>query len=295
MSSGQGTVDRGQSEIHGWLKGAVSRLEKAGIGLEARNEAEWLLAHVLKMERWKLFDIGTLEPVEAEAAERLLARRLAREPLAYVLGEWSFGEWTIEVSPAVLIPRPETEELAERWRKRVEGRGGKGKMQLLDMGTGSGCFAVAAAHFFPTATIDAVDVSPEALEIAGRNFRRYGLEGRVRSRVGSLWEAVEPGVRYHGVVANLPYIPSMIIPDLEPEVLAEPITALDGGKDGLELIRSFARDLPEHLHSGAVVGMEIGGDQGKQVSELLVFVGGVNVEVLKDLQGFDRYVIGEFL
>ncbi len=281
-----------QSEIMEWLKSATERLTQVGIGPEARSEAEWLLAHVLKVERWKLSIEESLSSLAVETAECLLERRLSREPLAYVLGEWAFGEWTIEVSPAVLIPRPETEMLVEQWCQRFRGKGER--VRILDMGTGSGCFAIAAAHFFPRAVIDAVDVSPEALQVAGRNFRRYGLEGRVRLREGSLWKAVEPEARYHGILANLPYIPSLVIPDLEPEVLAEPAVALDGGADGLELIRAFAKGLPQHVHPGAVVGLEIGGDQGSRVADILTAAGLQEMEVLKDLQGFDRYVLGEF-
>lgn len=283
----------GGKAVQEWVSEAASRLEQVGI-FPGKMEAEWMAANILRMERWRL----SVEPVSFSAdqtarAEVLMVRRLRREPLAYVLGEWSFMDWVMEVNASVLVPRPETEGLVEEWLKRFHGRS-RPEGFLLDMGTGSGCVAVALASRCPDRHVDAVDVSEEALAVAGRNFTRHHCAGRVGRWRGSLWEAMPIDRRYAGMIANLPYIPTETISGLDPEVLAEPREALDGGLDGLGWIRKLLAGISDRLWPGALVGLEVGGDQAETVVAMARAAGAKGVESTKDLQGRHRYVFAEF-
>jgi len=161
------------------------------------------------------------------------------------------------------------------------------------MGTGSGCVAVALALRLPDRMVDASDISEEALAVARRNVARHGCQDRVTCWRGSLWEALPKGKRYAGVIANLPYLPTGVIPGLDPEVLAEPRVALDGGPDGLTLIRPCVAHLPARLVPGALMGLEVGWDQAETVAQWVQVAGMTRVEIAKDLQGHDRYVFAE--
>jgi len=206
---------------------------------------------------------------------------------------WTKGEALEKVSPKQIsaLSRPGFDEkaLAEAC---VIGRGIPASPGAAGgMAVFSSEKAVALAKTFPQAHLDAVDVSEEALRVAGRNAARHGVGDRVACCRGDLWNALPPGRIYDGIFANLPYVPSRVIPTLEPEVLEEPRVALDGGADGLDCIRAFLEGLAPRLKTGGWAGMEVGWDQAPRVAELALQAGPFRVTMEKDLQGHDRFVM----
>ena len=201
----------------------------------------------------------------------------------------------LEVNPSVLIPRPETEELVQAVVSlapripRVSSA-----LQVLDIGTGSGCVAIALAHLLPEAQIVATDISAAALALAEKNARRYQLGGRIRFMQADLFSLAQGSGRRAWAdiaVSNPPYIPSAQVARLEPEVLQEPLLALDGGKDGLAAIRAIAAEAPVDLKPGGWLALEIGHDQGPVVRRLLETAGFKELELRKDAQGVERIVL----
>lgn len=206
------------------------------------------------------------ELTDAENAqyECLCARRLTREPLQYILGTQDFLGRTFRVDRRALIPRPETELLAERAiaALRVMGEGAR----VLDLCTGSGCLGVSLALELPTAWVEASDLSADALALARENADMLGAQ--VTFRQGDLWDAVS-GACYQLIVSNPPYIPDAECEELQPEVMREPAMALRGGTDGLDFYRRIAEGLDAHLSAGGAIFLEVGYDQAEQVAELL--------------------------
>jgi release factor glutamine methyltransferase len=274
------------------LRRGASRLEAAGIE-RARVDAEWLLADVLGVSRGRL-GLESGRRLDAAAAARyaaLLRRRLAREPLQHIVGTQAFRTLSVRVSPAALVPRPETELLAE-WA--LELLPPAPAPLVVDVGTGTGCIACALAAERPDARVIALDVSASAVGLARQNVLALGLGARV-SVVGSdLFTALDAAVRADLVVANPPYLPTAIIPTLSPEVARfDPRQALDGGADGLELIRRLASEAPARLAPGGALVLETaGGEQALATVALLRSAGFVDVRTRPDLAGVDRFVAG---
>lgn len=264
----------------------------------ARLQAELMLAHVLQKPRLKLyleFERVLSEP-ELAALRELVRRRGAREPLQYLVGSVNFCGLELVVSPAVLIPRPETELLAERAWTFLAGRTGSAETPpaALDFGTGSGCLAIALAVRCPGARVCAVDISPAALEVARANAVRQGVEARIRFLQGDGFAALPAGERFDLVVANPPYIPSAEIARLEPEVRDhEPRAALDGGPDGLAVIRRLAAESAPWLKPGGRLMLEVGDGQAEVVAALLVAAGWGAVTVENDWTNRPRLLIAE--
>jgi release factor glutamine methyltransferase len=233
-----------------------------------RLQIELLLAHVLQMPRLKLylnFD-RTLTDDELERLRALVKRRGEREPLQHIVGSASFCGLEIAVNRHVLIPRPETELLAERASEVLRQRPAA---TLLDFGTGSGCLAVAIAVNCPAAEILAVDVSEEALQVARGNAARHGVDGRIQFRAGDGFAAVPGQARFDLLVSNPPYIASAEIAALEPEVRDhDPREALDGGADGLEFYRRLAADGPGFLKPDGRGLFEFGDGQEDALREI---------------------------
>jgi len=200
-----------------------------------------------------------LSVVETARYQAMLARLQAREPLAYVLGEREFYGRPFSVTPAVLVPRPETELLVEVALEYLRGpRPAVG--WLADVGTGSGALAVTLAAEWPAARVLATDRSLAALAVARANARRHGVEARVACLCADLLAGVRGPLAV--VVANLPYIPSALLDELAPEVAAyEPRLALDGGPDGLALVGRLLGQLPTRLAPGGLAVLELGADQ----------------------------------
>lgn len=201
---------------------------------------------------------------EAVAFEALCQRRLTREPLQYILGEQLFLGRSFHVDHRVLIPRPETELLAERAIAALKGF--SGTPQVLDLCCGSGCLGISLALEVPAARVDAADLSMEALTVAKANAERLGAG--VTFYQGDLWQAVGSR-RYSLIVSNPPYIPEDDCAALQPEVMREPAMALRGGADGLDFYRRIAAGLGEHLLPGGVLFLEVGCGQAEQVADML--------------------------
>ncbi|MCU0976852.1 MAG: peptide chain release factor N(5)-glutamine methyltransferase [Steroidobacteraceae bacterium] len=249
-------------------------------------DAELLLGAVLGLPRARLIaeDRRTLDPGDLERFEALIARRAAGEPVAYLTGRRGFWTLELEVTPAVLVPRPETELLVELALARLP----QGHCRVLDLGTGSGAVALAIAAERPEAQVDAVDESAAAVALARHNARRSSV-GNVRFGIGH-WFAPVAGRRYHLVVANPPYL-AADDPHL-PALAHEPHGALVAGLTGLEALEEIAEATPLHLLPGGWLIAEHGEAQGAAVRRLWQQSGLAEVETARDLAGLDRATIG---
>lgn len=260
----------------------VQTLVRAGFE-EARTDVRALLFHVSGMDFMSFLRDGSL-PVPAEQETRfkeLMARRMNHEPVQYITGEQEFCGLCFHVEPGVLIPRPETELLAEAVFRNASGK------RVLDMCTGSGCIAVTVAKLGNPAFVAASDYSSDALSVAKGNAER--LDAAVTFFQGDLFENVEG--RYDIIVSNPPYIKSNVVEELMPEVKDfEPRMALDGTEDGLYFYRRIGAEVKGFLNPGGRLLYEIGHDQGEEVAELLVKEGYTDVFVKKDYAGLDRMV-----
>lgn len=257
-----------------------------------RLQAELLLAHVLALPRLRLYlDFERrLTAPELERMRALVQRRGAREPLQYLVGTTSFCGREFRLTPAVLIPRPETEQLAEHAGQCLAGLGER-PVAVLDFGTGSGCLAISLALRFPHAVVHALDVSVEALEVARDNAALHGVSERIRFHAGDGLGALPPGLRFQLVVANPPYIPTAEIATLAPEVRDyEPRTALDGGPDGLESVRRLAADTPPFLAAEGRLWLELGDGQAGPARDLFEQAGWQVHDVLPDLAQRPRFL-----
>lgn len=258
-------------------------------GIETpRLDAEVLLAHVLEKPRIYLYVHydQPLDPDELAAYRGFVRRRGAREPVAYLVGEREFMGLTFAVSPAVLVPQPDTEALVSEARKRLQGKSG---VRIADVGTGSGAIALSLLHALPDLTAAAVDVSAAALKVARENADRFGLTDRVMFYEGDLLAPLL-GQTFDAVLSNPPYIPRGDIAALPPEVQAEPRLALDGGADGLDFYRRLVREAAAFLCPDGFLAVEAGRGEAAVISELARTNGWLEVEITKDLAGIHRVV-----
>jgi release factor glutamine methyltransferase len=262
-----------------------------GAAIEApRLEARRLLAHVLnKSEEALLRDPRA--PVPADQAQQfaaLLARRIAHEPFAYLTGRVGFWTLDLEVSPATLIPRADSETLVEAALEACPDK--DAALHVLDLGTGTGALLLAVLSELPAANGLGVDLKPEAAALAARNAARLGLAGRARFLAGD-WAAALAG-RFDLVLCNPPYIESAVIPALMPEVARhEPASALDGGVDGLDAYRRIIADLPRLLAPHGVAVLELGAGQ-QAALEALAKAADLTPEACRaDLGGIPRALV----
>lgn len=272
--------------LAGLLRDAAARL--ADVSASARLDAEILLADLLGKPRSYLYTWPEVEPGERieTAFEERLARRLAGHPVAYLVGSREFHGHRFLVSPATLIPRPETELLVETAIARF---GAVPAANILDLGTGSGAIAVSVALARPAWQILATDVSAEALEVAAANAVRLGA-GQVRFQRADWWRGITD--RFDAVLSNPPYIAAGDPHLDEGDVRFEPSSALVSGADGLDAIRRIVAGAPAHLRRGGLLAFEHGYRQGPAVRELLYGEGFVQVESLADLAGHERVTLG---
>lgn len=233
-----------------------------------RLDAEVLLAHSLDWQRVKLYTHHE-EEVGDDARSKfreLVRRRSDGTPVAYLVGRKEFYSLTFKVSPAVLIPRPDSEFVVVEFLDRTKG---KGPIRAVDVGTGSGCLALACAAHNPDAAFTAIDLSPDALAIASENAASLGLTDRVSFRLGSLLEPVAEEGPFDVILSNPPYIKSAEIPRLDRDVRChEPHLALDGGDDGLAVVRPLIAAATPLLRPGGHLILEIGSDQEVEVRGL---------------------------
>ena len=219
--------------------------------------------------------------------QEMLARRAAREPVAYILGQQEFMGLPFFVTPDVLIPNQDTEFVTEEAMRHVHDG-----MRILDLCTGSGCILLSLLHYANGCTGLGTDLSEAALKVAARNAEQLGIPGASFAR-GDLYDAVDPGEKFDLIISNPPYIPSETIETLEPEVRsAEPHMALDGGEDGLLFYRRILAGAPQYLKPGGQLFFEIGYDEGQAVCGLMQEAGFTDVTCEKDFGGNDRVVSG---
>ena len=283
-------------------------LASAGIG-EAPLEADLLAAEALGMDRARLYASldATVSPPHQRKLERLLLRRAARKPLAYVLGHKEFYGLTFKVGAGVLVPRPETETLVEE-AIGIAGtsppsplsaaeRGGEEErsnpLLIADVGTGCGAIAVSLALHLPNASVYATDMSRRALAFAQANAETHGVRERIAFFYGNLLSPLLGPVDI--IAANLPYLPTARIPTLEPEVSRwEPRRALDGGPDGLRLVRGLLRQSPAYLKPGGAIVLELDPEQMAAASAFALRVfPQARVRCVRDLAGRERVLVVE--
>jgi len=260
-------------------------------------EVDWFLVTLAGLDRLSLRlgsfrDQDRLElPISlAELTQKWQQRIRDRVPLQYLTGTAPWRHFELAVSPAVLIPRPETEELIEIVAAACEDPQG----HWADLGTGSGAIALGLATAFPAATIHAIDRSAEALEIARENARNLGLGDRIRFDCGDWFAPLDSlSGQLSGMVSNPPYIPRNVIPQLQPEVCRhEPHLALDGGEDGLDCIRHLVVTAPTYVRLGGIWAIEMMAGQAEAVTALLRQDGRYEkIQVFPDLAGIDRFVL----
>jgi len=273
------------------------------------QDAQVLLAHITAKPRSWLLAHPELELPSAQNSKlkKALSRLQKNIPLPYVIGHWEFFGMDFIVSPDVLIPRPETEELVERalsWLRAL------GKKNVLDVGTGSGCIPIALARNAPDLNLIGVDLSSTALDIARQNAAKYGNRRDAESaecfisspretwQIGSstlqfiqndLLTNLQPST-FDLITANLPYIPTTTLKTLD-VYTREPSLALDGGAEGLDLIRRLLKDAPQHLAPGGLILLEIDSSHGEAALELAKsFFPEAECELIRDLSGRDRFI-----
>jgi release factor glutamine methyltransferase len=274
------------------LNRAASRLRAAGIANDLLD-AQTLLAAAIGRDRTYLIVNFNQElaPEQLEKYQALIERRAAGEPLQYITGRQEFYGLEFEVTPAVLIPRPETELIVEE-TLRLAHQSGRAAPLIVDVGTGSGCIAVALARELEGARVIAADISPAALEVARRNAARYGLRDRIEFVEGDLLGGVGEGTRADFIVSNPPYVAAREMPELQREVREwEPRAALTDEADGLSFYRRLLNEAPAHLKAGGHLLCEMG--YGQAASVVALVDGGVwqPPSLLRDLQGIERTLV----
>ncbi|MFM7424869.1 MAG: peptide chain release factor N(5)-glutamine methyltransferase [Elainella sp.] len=281
-------------ELWRWRQQAQQQARLAQI---PPGEVDWLLQEVagldrlsLKLETFKdAVEIGLRHSLSD--LDQLWQQRLQHVPVQYLAGTTSWRQFSLLVSPAVLIPRPETELLIDLVLAA--------EVQLdqpshwADLGSGSGAIALGLAEALPLAKIHAVEVSPAALEVAQQNAQRTGFASRIRFYRGSWFEPLAAlRGQLDGMVSNPPYIPQAMLADLQPEVQQEPQLALDGGLDGLDCIRRLIVTAPAYLKSGGLWLVELMAGQARPVAELLAQQGDYrDIQIHADLTGIERFVL----
>ncbi|BBB91497.1 MAG TPA: peptide chain release factor N(5)-glutamine methyltransferase [Methylomusa anaerophila] len=255
-----------------------------------RLDAEVLLSHILGRDRLYLythFD-QPLTASELAAYREMVKKRAKRAPVAYITGRKEFMGLEFAVSPAVLIPRPDTEILVEAVLSRLQKLT---KPEIADLGTGSGAIIVSLLAVIPSACGVAVDLSPEALAVAGENARRHQVEERLTLCCGDLISPLT-GRKFDALISNPPYIPTAAIAGLSPEVRQEPRVALDGGEDGLIFYRCIVAKGAQYLKPGGFIAVEVGMGQARPVAALAAAETRLTVaEVIKDYSGIERVVV----
>lgn len=279
------------------LAWAAPYLESYGIDTP-RLDAELLLGAVLGLDRLQLYlqHDRPLEAVELARFKALVIRRREREPLAYITGTREFWSLPLLVTPAVLIPRPDTELLVETAIGIID-EGYPGGAKVADFGTGSGAVILAlAAHYRDRSGFhwQGIDLSDAAVAVARENAARLRLEG-VRIDTADMTGHEPPAGGWDIIVVNPPYIPRADLADLQPEVRREPAAALDGGPDGLHFYRRLAGRLERLLASGGRILFEVGAGQAPAVAGLLVAAGAGEIMTRRDLQDIERVVGGRWM
>lgn len=262
------------------------------------NETELIFSEILHCDRVSLYQNRklALSKENSEFLARALARRMTGEPVQYIMGKACFMGFDFKVNPQVLIPRPETEILVEKAIEKLSLISNKlPDLKILDIGTGSGCIAIALAKFFPEARITAIDVSPSALEVARENAKSNQVEKKIIFLQSNLFASYElRAMNYELIISNPPYISAEEFERLEPEVKFEPHLALDGGGDGLEIYRRIIKDAHLYLKASGFLILEIGFGLADAVKEMLKLSGKfILTELVKDYNHIDRIIVAK--
>lgn len=285
-------------ELWQWVNQAKAEARSSDIPLA---EIDWLLQELAGLDRLalRLESFKDLPKIElklslSELAQLWQRRLQERVPVQYLTGVAHWRHFSLKVTPAVLIPRPETELLIDLAVEAVKSYGVNPKSHWVDLGTGSGAIAIGLACALTNARVYAVDCSSEALAVARLNAENLGFGSRVNFYQGLWWEplAFLKG-QVSGMVSNPPYIPSSTVLTLQPEVVRhEPHLALDGGFDGLDCIRHLVETAPDYLESGGVWLVEMMAGQAEAVADMLESHGSYGkVEIFSDLAGIDRFAL----
>jgi len=278
------------------LKSIEKQFREAGIESPHR-EAEWLLTAILKTDRANLHLLREqrLQADEQKKLNEFLRRRRKREPLQYILGNCEFYGFEFVVSPAVLIPRPETELLVE---KVVELASKMDAPRIIDLGTGSGCIAVSLAKLIPKTKLVATDISAAALEVARSNAQRHQVVERIEFRLADMTQPDElfESENFDVVISNPPYVLENERASLQPEVRDwEPAEALYVEDEGLKFYRCIIGYSKKHLCAGGWVACEMASQRSTAIEKLFRAAGFYDVQIISDLAGFDRLMIGQKL
>ncbi len=285
MTSRHATGRRHPDSAGALVQTGVTRLNRPG----ARLDTEVLLAHTLGATRtWVIAHPEHIVPPDsARQFDAALQRLAAGEPLPYLLGHWEFYGRDFIVTPAVLIPRPETELLIDTALAAAKDR--PATLRLIDIGSGSGCIALTLAHALPQAAVFATDTSIEALAVAAKNARQHALYQRVQLHHGDLFAGLDGP--FDLICANPPYIASDELQQLAVSKY-EPRVALDGGPDGLDVIRRLLRKVRNQLRPGGLLLVEIGSGQRAKVRMLARRAfSGATIDIKPDLAGLDRLLV----
>ena len=255
----------------------------------AHRDAELLLLHTLQLPRTTLLAYPDREIAPGQLAlyEASIARRLQNEPIQYITGQQEFYGLLLKVTPAVLIPRPETEHLVEAVLQRLPHNQ---PLKIVDIGTGSGAIAIALATHLPQALITALDLSPEALKIAQVNAEAHQVAHRIRLLQSNLLNALPANEQFDAIVSNPPYVPETDHPTLHPEVRDhEPATAIFAGPEGLDIYRRLIPQAHATLKPNGLLALEIGHGQREALTALLAQWH--NLEFVTDLQQIPRIAL----
>ncbi|MBK7391831.1 MAG: peptide chain release factor N(5)-glutamine methyltransferase [Chloracidobacterium sp.] len=273
------------------LNKSANRLSDAGVA-DPRREASSLLAFALDKPSAFLIAHPEYELTDEEASrfDGFIARRANREPFQYITERQEFYGLDFEVSPDVLIPRPETEILVEeaiRELNKLKELNRLSELAFCEIGVGSGCISVSILHNVPNATAIGIDISEKALAVAGRNAANHGVADRLSLQIGNVFAGVTN--KFDMIVSNPPYIPDADLTDMQKEVRDfEPHNALFAGADGLDIIRRIIDEAPEHLNKGGLLLIEIGFGQAEILRGHIDQTIWSKHEFIPDLQGIDR-------
>jgi len=272
------------------VRWTTARFAERGLGTP-RLDAELLVAHVLGLPRLQLYVQfeRVLTPEELGVLRDMIKRRQGGESIAYLTGRKEFWKFELCVDARVLVPRPDTETLVEEALARL-GEPGDVPARIADVGTGSGALAITLAKVRGAAAVFAGDVSAGALEVARANAERLGAA--VTFVEGDLGAPLAAHAPFTLIVANLPYIPTGELAALSADVRTEPAVALDGGVDGLDLVRRLVAEAPGLLAPGGVLALEIGAGQAEATRALLQAAAFTDVQTRRDLAGIERVVSG---
>ena len=285
-------------EINALLREGVRRMGSREY-LNPTLDSVLLLSYLLNVDKIYIYTHGR-EEVSSEIVDKFFSfveKRREGYPMNYILKEKEFMGLKFYIEEGVLIPRPDTEILVEYILNMIEEKFGSSPLNIVDIGAGSGCISLSLAWYIKNAFVYSIDRDDKALKLTGENIKRLGLSSKVKLLKSDLFEGIK-SLQLEGkidiIVSNPPYIPPKVIETLQPEVKDyEPRGALDGGEDGLCYYRRIIPDSKVYLKNNGIVAFEIGFDQ-EDVRNIFLREGFSNVDILKDLQGLDRVIVGTF-